>query len=65
MGGPTSADFVYGADAIATSVARGGNAADSPFNWSADTAFVASSGDFAGRAVAVHRRVAHFGGPDA
>ena len=42
--GGGSADFVYGNEAIG-SAQTGPNPSDSPFFWSADNAFVASSGD--------------------
>jgi ketosteroid isomerase-like protein len=45
LGGPTSADFVYGNEAIARLVAGGGSMDAKPFTWSAETAYVASSGD--------------------
>ena len=44
MGGPTSATFVVGAPAIGKLVG-GADMNASPVTWSADTAFVASSGD--------------------
>jgi ketosteroid isomerase-like protein len=43
--GGGGADFVYGNVAIAKSVGGGAPADAKPFTWSADTAFVASSGD--------------------
>lgn len=45
LGGPTSADFVYGNAAIAQLVAGGGGMDAKPFTWAAETAYVASSGD--------------------
>lgn len=46
MGGPTSASFVVGADAIGTLVGAGApSGAPSPVEWSTDVAVVASSGD--------------------
>ncbi len=45
MGGPDDAAFVIGADAISRSVTEGQPFDASPFNWSAESVIVASSGD--------------------
>ncbi len=45
MGGPASAAFVVGADAIGRSVGAGAPGTTSPVEWSTDVAIVASSGD--------------------
>lgn len=45
MGGPQSAGFVHGAEAIAREVGEGSPTDRSPVEWSADRVLVASSGD--------------------
>ena len=45
MGGPTSAQYVVGAEAIGRSVGAGAPGPTSPVEWSTDVAIVASSGD--------------------
>jgi hypothetical protein len=45
LGGPTNPDFIYGNANIAEFVGAGRPQKVSPLAWSADTAFVASSGD--------------------
>jgi hypothetical protein len=45
MGGPSSAVFLVGPEAIAQNVAAGAPGSRSPVVWSTDTALVASSGD--------------------
>lgn len=46
MGGPDEAAFVIGADAIGKAIGAGLPVNSSPVSWSADSAIVASSGDF-------------------
>ena len=45
MGGPESAEFVIGSDAIGREIAGEGPAGGSPVHWSADRVIVASTGD--------------------
>jgi hypothetical protein len=45
MGGPNSAEYVVGAEAIGRSVGAGAPGTTSPVEWSTDVAMVASSGD--------------------
>lgn len=45
LGGPNDAGFVIGAEAISRAVTAGQPYDGNPFNWSADRAIVASSGD--------------------
>jgi ketosteroid isomerase-like protein len=46
MGGPDDAAFVIGSDAIGKAIGAGLPSNSSPVNWSAESAIVASSGDF-------------------
>ena len=45
MGGPESAEFVIGSEAIGREVSGGGPAEGSPVHWSADRVIVSSTGD--------------------
>ena len=45
LGGAATADFIYGNESIGGLQSAGVRATESPFTWSADDAFVASSGD--------------------